>query len=257
MTQLITDFAAPTGHSMGLVPRDYAANPSGYMAAAATFPDELLIPEVEWKERLEEQQRTQSSLLDIRGKDYDTLKSLNQDGYGYCWAFSTTKAMMYLRAIMGQPGVRLSAWAVAAIIKNYRDQGGWCTQSLDFIVKHGVPTLDVWPQGEVKRSLDTPEMRANAALHKCTEWWDGTDDREKNWHILVTALLLGLPLATDFNHWGHSVCSVKLVSVSPPRITIDNSWDTTWGDRGCGDLEGWKAKPDGLVIPRVQTPSIN
>src|SRR5258708_57835 len=109
----------------GLIPRNYATHPSGCMAAAPTFPTELLIPETEWQARLDAQLSSKSSLFDLRESNYDVLKSLDQDGLGLCWAFSTTKAVMYLRAIMNEPPVRLSAWWVAGKVKGWADQGGW------------------------------------------------------------------------------------------------------------------------------------
>lgn len=240
----------------GLIPRDFQARPPGCYAVAPEMPEALVIPEDEWAERLAEQQANRASLFDLRERQPDVLASLDQDGYGYCWAFSTTKSVMYSRAVANQPGVVLSAWAVGAIVKNYRDQGGWCTQSLEFISTVGVPSLSLWPQGQVDRRLDTAAMRVNAALHRCTEWWDGSDSRERNRRLMVSAFLLGFAPVLDFNWWGHSVCGCRLVSLNPLTIDIDNSWTNRAGNNGIYRLVGDRAMPDGLCVPRVSVPSV-
>src|SRR4051812_35839675 len=92
----------PAGRATGLIPRNYATHPVGCYAFAPVFPESELVPESEWADRLADNRRTKSGLLDLREAHYDVLRSLNQDGLGLCWAFSTTKAVMYLRAVMNQ-----------------------------------------------------------------------------------------------------------------------------------------------------------
>src|SRR5438874_1214222 len=135
----------PAGCSTGLIPRNYSTHPVGCYAVAPAFPDEELIPESEWADRLAEQRKNKASLLDLRAEHYDALKSLDQDGLGLCWAFSSTKATMYVRALMDEPPVVLSAWYVAGKIKDWQDEGGWGASSLEFIVNTGVPALSLCP----------------------------------------------------------------------------------------------------------------
>ncbi len=237
---------------MGLVPRDFAKYPQGYLMCAKPF-DLPLFDESEWEDRAREQEKNQSSLEHIR-QQYG-LDSLDQDGYGYCWAFSSTKAVMYVRALNNQPTKVLSAWAVASIIKNYRDEGGWGSESLEWIAKNGVPTLDYWPQRQVRRDLDTPEMRGNAALHRVTEWMDFDESPSLRRKQVATCLLSNIPVVGDFNWWGHSVCMIRLLSKT--RTRIDNSWTNQWSNQGLGDLDGSKAWPDAAIAPRVITSALN
>jgi hypothetical protein len=248
-------YAPPPGHATGLIPRNYRAYPPGYQPCSEVFPSSLFIPEGEQAARLSEQQAQKASLFDLRSSNYDALKSLDQDGYGYCWAFSTTKSVMYLRAAMGEPALRLSAWMVASIIKNYQDEGGWGAESLQFWAEKGGATLDEWPQGKVDPRYDTPAMRTAALARRVTEWWDGTDDRSTNVQIMISAFLMGFAPVLDFNWWGHSVCGCRLVSISPLVVDIDNSWGESAGDKGIYRLEGNKAIPDGIVVPRVASPT--
>src|SRR3954447_12162692 len=145
----------PAGRSTGLIPRNYSTHPVGGYAFAPAFPEGELVPENEWADRLAENRRTKSGLLDLRDARYDALKSLDQDGLGLCWAFSTTKAVMYTRALMNEPPVVLSAWYVAGRIKGWRDERGWGAASLEFVVSDGVPALSACP--EYRSRYDTPE----------------------------------------------------------------------------------------------------
>jgi hypothetical protein len=248
---------AVIGHRpTGLIPRDYRACPVGYLGALAKPFDLPLIPRSEWQERLALQQATKSQLSDIRerGMYGARIPARDQNGKGYCWAHSSVSACLLMRAAQNQPYADLSAFAVACIIKNYKDQGGWGSESLEWIAKNGVPTSNTWPQQSMNPANDTPAMRAEAAQNKITEWMDG---EPRDVDQLVTCLLLNIPVVSDFNWWGHSVCSMDLVAVDPAKLPgslrtlILNSWGDSWSQNGAGILEGNKAIPDGMIMPRV------
>lgn len=238
----------PAGFSTGLVPRDFVSHPVGCMAFAPEFPASELVPESEWADRLEENRRTRSGLLEIREDNYQVLRSLDQDGLGLCWAFSSTKATMYVRALMGEPLVRLSAWWVAGKVVGWRDQGYWGAASLAQIVKEGVPEESLCPA--YRSQYDTQETRDNAAKHKVTEWWDGSDRPSEAQKQLVSMLLKRIPCVVDLNVMGHSMCAIDVKSLNPLTIVYDNSWGEQ-GDKGLYYGTGAYARPDGLVIPRV------
>lgn len=242
----------PDGFSTGLVIRDYDRYPTGYLSFAPEFPDDELIDESEWPDRLAQNRATKSGLLDLREAYYEILKSLDQDGLGLCWAFSSTKATMYTRALMNASFLRLSAWYVAGIINRWRDQGGWGAASLEFIRNTGVPAESYCPS--YKSSYDTADTRANAALHKVTEWWDGTNDPRKATKQLVSSLLKRIPCVVDLNDMGHSMCAIDIGSLNPLEIIYDNSWGES-GEKGLYRGRGARSRPDGLVIPRVSLPS--
>lgn len=243
-------------HGTGLVPRDYNVFPVGYLGATAKPFDLPLIPESEWQSRLDAQKAAKAQLSDIRnrGMGGKPIPSRDQNGWGYCWAHSSTSACLIVRAINNQPYADLSAFAVACIIKNYRNRGGWGAESLEWIAANGIPTSQYWPQQAHDPKYDTPEMRQNAALHKVTEWMDLDPKNMKA--QLVTCLLLGIPVVSDFNWWSHSVCALDLVSLNPFQILIWNSWSDSWSNNGTGILNGSRAIPDGAIAPRVMTASL-
>jgi hypothetical protein len=239
----------PKGYSTGLIPRPYSEFPSGCYAGAPTFSDALILPEEQWEERLKEQKATKSGQYDLRLRYPEYLKSLNQDGLGLCWNFSVTKAVKYLMAIAGKQ-VDLSPWYIAGIINGWRDRGGWGAASLEKVTQIGIPELSLCP--EYKKSYDTQNTRDNAAKHKVTEWWDGTESRDKNRAIMISCFLQCLPMALDYNHISHSMCSGFLESINPLVIYCDNSWSPSSGVlNGMMKLQGSKAIPDGIVVPRV------
>lgn len=235
----------------GLVPRDFTIDPPEMFDPPSNIP---LIPRSEWDARIEEQDRLQSSLEHIRG----TIESLDQGNVGYCWAHSTAHCVTLIRARDNQPYVPLSAYAVAATIKQGRDEGGWCGLSAKFLRERGIPSQALWPQGDRDyRKYDRPEIWQDAARRKVTEEWidltRSVYDQNLTFDQVATCLLLNIPCALDFNHWSHSVCGLRLVRVEAGSygIKIWNSWSDGWGERGMAVLRGQKAIPDGAVALRV------
>jgi hypothetical protein len=239
----------------GLIPRDYSAYPSGYCSVAPAAPDEWLIPENEWEERLREQKANRASLLDLRERYYPTLKSLNQGQHPLCWGFSTTKSGMYLAHSMGDTSLVLSPWWIAGKANGWRNQGGWCTLSLKAAAEIGAVEMQDCPS--FSRSYDTSENAAKARTRRVIEWYDGSESRDRNRAIMISAFLIGRAPVLDFNHIGHSMCGCYLESINPLVIYCDNSWGEIdqYGPKGLYKLTGNRAIPDGIVVPRVIAPS--
>ena len=237
----------------GGVARNYETHPLGCYANIQAF-DMPLIPENEWEERLADQKAKNKRYTAVRrkGKFGQMMPSRDQNGKGYCWAHSSVSALLLLRAMFNLPYVDLSAYAVACIIKNYRDQGGWCSQSVEWIAENGCPSSEFWPQQSMKRENDTPDMRANAKLHRYLKW---VELDPGNLNQLVTMLLqpIPVPVITDFNWWSHSVCTMQIESIKPLRTRIWNSWGDSWSEQGEGILEDRKCIPDGAIAPLLST----
>lgn len=226
----------------GLIPRDYSKYPVGFYKSAppASMP---LIPRSEWLDRIKGMAADKSRLSDIRRRN--KIASLDQNGQGFCWAYSCTMAIMLARAIMNQPFVRLSGHMIGCLVKNYQDEGGWCGLSLDFVQEHGVPSVEFWKEKSMSRSNDTPEMRANAKKHIVTDVWADLQtpvyDRNMTEDQSMTLLMTRTPIQGDFNWWGHSVCLMDAVLTSEVMpgifqgvqeyadINPDNLYETDFG----------------------------
>lgn len=246
------DFAPPPGQSLGLIPRDYATHPVGYLACAKPF-DLPLMTDDEIEACIRQKDADNSWLDNVRDRGMfgQPIPSRDQNGKGYCWAHSSTSAALLVRARDNQPYADLSAYAVACIIKQYRDEGGWGAESLEFIASRGIPTSEFWPQQSMSSGNDKPATWENAALHKFAEWMDL---EPRNARQYATCLCNDIPVVSDYNWWGHSVCSCRLISWGGGRnlkSRIWNSWGDSWKANGMGDLVGSQALPDGQIAPRV------
>lgn len=252
------DLLFPKTHARGAVPRDFSVQPADMFSS----PDSVkLIPRSEWDARIDEQEAQQSSLEHMAKRA--GLEVLDQNGQGYCWAYSVTMSVMLRRLAAGQPVKRLSAHAVACIIKNFRDQGGWCGLSQEFISgkakekyggKYGVPDVDHWKEKSMSPSNNTPETWANAAEYAIEQ--DVVDiehqvwDRNLSVDLVATLLLQNIPVPTDWNFWSHSVCGARFVRIERGvyGIKFPNSWTPSWGERGWGTINlSAKGGPDGAV----------
>lgn len=250
---VITQFSHPS-QSKGLIKRNFFTHPQGYLGKVAEPFNMPLIDESEIDDRIREQEVQQSSLQHIRdqGNYGQRIPALDQNGQGYCWAYSTTSAVTLLRAFNNQPYKRLSGHMLGCLIKGYRDQGGWNGESLKFASQGGIATTDTWKEKSMSKSNDTPAMRQDAANQTVQEWWDLAEDSSTVKRQLATTLLLNIPTMVDFNWWSHSVCAVRLLAYKPVfKIRIWNSWTDSWEDAGMGDLEGNHAIPNGAACPRV------
>lgn len=248
-----------------------------------------LVPQGEWSSRIAQKTAEKSWLRDLRdrGNNGQRIPSRDQNGRGYCWVHSGVGAMLLCRARDNQPYLDLSAYGPACKVKNFRDEGGWGAQGVDFLTNTGCPTSKTWPQQGTDRSLDNPTTWAEAGKYKVDEAWNDLSlaqyDRNLTFAQVVTCLLANIPVVLDFNWWGHSVVGaslkdgvrvfndgeLRLESGKLPTVqefgrlwgmndpvtagtgvTIWNSWGDSWGDAGMGDLSASKSVPDGSVAVR-------
>lgn len=252
----------PSGVHKGLVPRDYHAYPQEYMGT----PDEMdVIPESEWDARYDEQEATESSLehMFLRG-GRPAFTNLDQNGHGYCWAYSTGHAIMLTRLRDNMPYVRLNPHATAAIIKAGADEGAWCGLSGKWAANYGYAEEGTgpgqWPLHSRDLKYDTPALREEMAKRKTTEEW--RDLTKQDWEQsmkskqLATCGFLNIPAPSDFNWWGHSVCQVRWVRIERGSWgpLILNSWKG-WGKHGLAVLRGTQAVANGAIAVRNTTVS--
>lgn len=240
----------PDTHSTGLSLPPRRASMTGeeaYEGVAQPFPAELLIPRSEWQARIQELEATETGLdkLSIRA----SLPCHDQDGIPYCWIHGPTHCMEIIRVVQNEPVVLLSATSVGCKIKNFRKQGGWGKEGLQYISDNGVCTQSDWPENKLDRQYDKPAAWEEAKKYEAMEWWVL---RDRNLDELVSCLLRRIPVAGGYNWWSHEISNVAPVWLDGTvAIRIRNSWGMGWGDNGFSILQGNKMLPDDAVAPRV------
>jgi len=236
--------------SYGAEPRDFTKYPMEMFDGPGQM---QVTPKSEWDARYDEQEAQKSSLehIFLSGPGgQPRFVNLDQNGQGFCWAYSTGHALMMARLAKNLPLVRLNPHATASIINGGRDGGGWCGASAKFARENGYAEEGngpgQWPLHYVGLKYDTPELRASMAHYKSTEEWvDLTRDvYDVNMSELqaATALFQNLPSPSDFPWWSHSVLTIRWVRIeagSWGRLIL-NSWKG-WGRFGLGVLQGSKA----------------
>ena len=267
-TPTVEDYAPPQGFKTGYVERDLQKDPVGSLYGSSTefSKDIAVIPMDQWPELLEEQERKKRRLSDIRmiGNKGEPIPSLDQNGQGYCWAYSTCHGIMLTRAAQGQPYIRVSGHSLAWRIKGGKDEGGWCGLSTSEAVKYGFQPVSVWPEKSMNgRQYNT---EANWEIAKNFRIEEGyLDMQQKVWDMdltfqqIGTCLLSGIACPVDYNWWGHSILGMDLVYVTDKYpvtdircwgIRIWNSWRDSWGKLGTGVILGKKAVPMGATAIR-------
>lgn len=247
------------GGHFGYVERDYKLYPESMFDAPSGM---KIYEESDWDSLYDEQEAKRTSLehIFLRRDGQPRFINLDQNGHGYCWAYSTGHSIMIKRLAYNQPKIRLNPHSVAAIIKNGRDEGGWCGLSAQFAREHGYAEEGTgpgqWPLHSRSLQYDTPELRRAMLVNRIVE--DYVDltrqvyDQNLTEKQLASCLFLNNPCPVDFNWWGHSVCAVRWVRIERGNwgLLILNSWKG-WGRHGLGVLQGSKRTPNGAVCTRV------
>ncbi len=243
----------------GAIPRDYDVDPVEMGDSPAGL---KVLSDAELKEAFEEQENAQSSLEHMFLRTGSpAFELLDQNGNGYCWAYSTGHCVMLDRLKQNLPMVRINPHATAAIIKHGADQGGWSGLSLKFCVENGYAVEGngpgQWPLHSRNLKYDTPALRENMALHKCLESWYDLGQREYDQELtkqqICTLGVQSIPVAGDWNRFGHAMCIIRSVLINgvwSPMVL--NSWNG-FGHHGLAIL--WNMWPDNAVALRASTPS--
>lgn len=241
-----------------LVPPGFSTGYRGMFRGANTgddvtveFPNEMLVPRDEWKDRALEMAERKSRIVDLC--DAAGLGVKDQGQTNFCWANAPCHALEITRIIQNQPMVKLSPASVACQINGFRNQGGWGEDALRFLVEHGAVPESQWPANAISKKYLTEANKTAAMQYRVTEWWRL---EPRNLEQLISCLLLRMTPAVGYTWWGHEVTAVGVTwSGTDFDIDIDNSWGSGWGTNGRGALKGKKRLPDDAVVPRVAVAS--
>lgn len=210
----------------GLIIRDYDQVPVGSQGRVGRMPANMLIPRVEWAERIEEQERKGLRLIDRC--ESTGLFRLNQSPSWYCWTYAAVIAAMARLVQQNETPRLLTPESVAGPIMNYRKQGGWCSLALDYMMEHGIADANAWPwqsHSQANKRQYFEPSRDNAAQTKVLEAWDIQTFEEK-----MSCLIRGIPLGSCYNREGHARASISPYYDGRNFGCIDNDSYSTSSD---------------------------
>lgn len=241
-----------TGYGRGYEQRDRSAWPVASSPRSRAF-DLPIIPRNQWDERIAQLESDKATLRHVLERD--AIPSLSQGNTNYCWANAVVTGLTAVRAANRQPYVSLSSASVAAPIKNFRNNGGWSGEALEYIIANGICTTKYWPANAIDRDYDNAESRANRRMHTVTEWLDIDCSSDDCFDVVMSCVLLGMPVACGFSWWGHATCALYPVRLGNGKYGIGhrNSWGDDYGEKGFFVLSGSRAVPDDACVPVVVT----
>ncbi len=241
----------------GAVPRDFSIDP----VEMRDSPDQMpLVKESEWDALYDKGEEAEDSLehIVIRASLAGQFEFLDQGSFPDCWAHSTGNALAVDRLKQNLPFVKFNAVAVATMMN--RTNGGWCGASMKFAREKGYPLVGPLAPFQSRRVQNTAELQAQMQQHRSLEdWYDMARqewDQDLTKQQIATCLFNNLPTPSDYNRFGHSMLSLRLVRIEAGHwglLTL-NSWKQ-FGYHGlCVLANMW---PDGSCALRSSTPSVS
>lgn len=204
-----------------------------------------LVPRSQWAERIAAMERTKTRLSDIYKRQ--KLPVQNQNGFGWCHAYSPVNAIMLLRAIQNQPYKRLSEASVAGPVTNWRNEGAWIGQDLEQITRVGCAEWEMVPEFCTNSRKAKEGWEENAAQYCVVEW---AELPSRNFDAVMACLFARLPVCVGLNWWGHAVTYHDPIKTpSGYGVRFLNSWSGDYEDGGWGMLAEGRANPDEAYAP--------
>jgi hypothetical protein len=219
-------------------PGEYA-----YGDAATPFPEKLLLSWSEIEEWIKDMEKHKTRNSDIIYKH--KLPHKDQSNTNFCCVNAVVAAVETVRTRQNQRQVILSPASAGAIIKNFRNVGGWGKEAVEFIAQRGLNEVVDWPANAIDRKYATRSNAEKALNYTVSEWYECAP---KNLQQMFSALCRGMVGAGGFLWWGHEVMLADPMWLDgEPAMRIRNSWKD-WGEFGFGILRGNKMKADDCIM---------
>ena len=215
-------------------------------------PDKL-VPEDEWKERIEEANAHQ--MFPVHYFEQFNVTPKDQNGYNYCWGFALASVCEAVRLLEGQEYIALSGTGLGELVK-WRNVGNWLSSAIEGASTLGVPSRAVAPETTINPRNFKDNWKEDRKNYRLLEWFDtigpGSRNQDEEEHVAqcVSLLLSSSPGFVAYNWWGHAVMAAGLVWDARERHNLRWVIWNSWND-GRLELIGRKGVPDEFYAPRV------
>lgn len=209
-----TDLRSVHPGESGYAARDYGANPFGSLGFAAPF-SMPLIPRSEWKDRVQEMERTKSRISDMAA--LVGWRPAMQARTLFCWGNSAKMAVELARIVAGQTHVPLSAASVCCEVTKFANRGGWCGQAIEYGSQAGWVPESMWPANAIDRQYDTPATRAERSKYQAKDW---QELEPRSFDQLMTLLLQRIPCCRADNRWSHAIACEDPLLLPDGRFAV-------------------------------------
>jgi hypothetical protein len=167
------------------------------------------VPPDRWKEVIE-YCHTQQIFPVYHQKRAGLMPPWDQDGYGFCWAYGLTAALMNVREREGQARVRLSPFSLGWLT-NWRNAGFFMDRAIAGARQRGIAPVEYVPEYNLRPSTFKPGWEQEALRYRPSEWWDVRTGRGAETVGECLAILsCGTPLYVGYDWWRHALTLVSL-----------------------------------------------
>lgn len=157
----------------------------------------------------------------------------DQDGYGFCWAYGLSAAVMSCRAAEGKAPVRLAPFSLGWLV-NWRNSGYYCDRAIAGARQAGIASAEYVPEHTLNSSRFKAGWQDDALQYVPTEWWDTRKpDDITMLRQLLSILRTGRAGYEAFIWWSHALACVGM------------DWDES--QRNNVVTIHWNSHADGLI----------
>lgn len=178
----------------------------------------------------------------------------DQDGYGFCWAYGLTAAVMGCRNAEGKPPKRLSPFGLGECV-NWKNSGYYCDRAIAYAKTHGIPEVAYVPEYNLRPSTFKSGWQQNALLHRPREWWDTEKTSDLQMIRQGLAILMTGRAGYDaYDWWSHALAAVGMDwDESQPNNVVWINWNSHAD--GLIRMAGSRGVPDELYGVRATEPT--
>ena len=213
------------------------------MAALPRYRDSFpVFPRSEWSARIKEKKTRKTRIC-----DYQNFAPHDQDGLPTCWANGPAHAGTTRRVMDGLPLVYLSANSASVPISGGHS-GGDEADAGDLFQKRGAASVDVWPNNDTNRGLDSdPNVAASRKHHMFYSVYALSSFDE---YASASLMEPAMPFAVAFNFWSHVISGGDVVEIESNAfgMMFRNNWGD-WGDKNDLGQSGYITMREGHGTP--------